>query len=100
MDKKYGDKGLRIIAPEVQESAKEDVKKIVDEKKIAYTITRGIGKDATDTATEPKGLADFGIPFVMVFDTTGKMVFQGKSSDPKFDEAILESLKAVKVEKE
>ena len=95
MDKKYGKLGLRILGAEMQESALKDIQKHVDKLKITYPIIHGIGKKEGSGATQPEGLAR-GIPYVVVFDVSGKIVFQGKSWDEKFEPAVVKALKEVK----
>ena len=42
MEKKLSKKGLVVVAPEVQGSSEEDIKKLVDKNKIGYTVTKSI----------------------------------------------------------
>ena len=96
MDKKYGKQGLRIIGLEMQESKLADIQKIVDEKKITYPITRGMGQEESDDATQPEKLV--GIPHAVVFDTNGKKVYEGSSFVEDFEKAVVAALKGVKKE--
>ena len=90
MDKKYGKKGLRILAPEVQGSPVEAIEKLVKEHKINYPIMKG-----STRAPNMKG-----IPHSVVFDAAGELVFEGHPMDPEFDKSIKKALKDVKVAKE
>ena len=98
MDKKYGKKGLRILAPEMQESELKDIQKHVDKFKMTFPIIHGIGKTEGSGTTQPKGR--WAIPWAIVFDVNGKEVYRGKSWDPKFEKAVVKALEGVKKEKE
>ncbi|MDA7881290.1 hypothetical protein N9A94_03210 [Akkermansiaceae bacterium] len=87
MDKKYSDKGLRILAPEVQGSSVEDIEKLVKEHKINYPIMKG-----STRAPNMKG-----IPHSVVFNPAGEIVFEGHPMNPDFDKSIKTALKDVKV---
>jgi len=94
MDKKYGKKGLRILAPEMQESALKDIQTHVDKFKMTFPIIDGIGKTEGSGTTQPKGR--WAIPWAIVFGADGKEVYRGKSWDPEFEKAVVKALAAVK----
>ena len=87
MDKKYREKGLRILAPEVQGSSKEQIEAFVEKHKIDFPIM-------ADTE-RPAGMR--GIPHALVFDANGDKAFQGHPGDPEFEKTIKAALKDVKV---
>ncbi len=86
MEKKYGDKGLTIVAPEVQGSSVEAIEKMAEDKKLNYTITKSISGPSLSR----------GIPSMAVFDTKGKLVFVGHPMSRDADKAVKEALRAVK----
>ncbi len=86
MDKKYAKKGLRIIGAHVQNSPDEEIKEMVKDKKIKFPVTRG--------ANGP--VRSGGIPNMIVFDTSGKIVFNGHPADSESDKAIKRALRGVK----
>jgi len=88
MDKKYGKKGLRILAPEVQGSPVAAIEKLVKEHKITYPIMKG--------TTNPPSLN--GIPHSVVFNAAGELVFEGHPMSPDFDKSIKKALKDVKLD--
>lgn len=90
MDKRYGKKGLRILAPEVQGSPVDSIEALVKKHKIEYPIMKG--------TTRPDGMR--GIPHSVVFDAEGELIFQGHPADPEFDKTIKKALRDVKEEEE
>ena len=83
MDKRYSKKGLKVIAPEVQRSPVDAINEIVEDGKIEYTVTAGISGP---------NLAR-GIPHMAVFDTKGKLVWNGHPMDDAAEDAIKDALK-------
>jgi len=90
MDKKFGKKGLRILAPEVQGSPVESIEKLVEDHKIKYPIMEG-----STMAPNMKG-----IPHSVVFNPAGEIVFEGHPASPDFEKAIKTALKDVDAEEE
>lgn len=86
LDKKFRDKGLRIIGSESQGSTKEAIKPLIDNAKVEYTITAG--------DTGPIRVSS--IPRAFVFDAQGTLVYDGHPAAPAFEKAIKDSLKDVK----
>lgn len=86
LDKKYRDKGLVIIGAESQGSPLESIKKITDKAKVKFAITEGVNGP----------VAVRGIPKALIFDTTGKLIFNGHPEDKNFDSTIKNALKDVK----
>lgn len=86
MDKKLRDKGLFIVAPESQGSSKDRIQSVKDNAKIDFTITSGVNGPVQVR----------GIPSALVFDVTGKMIYQGHPSSPEFDKTVKTALKDVK----
>lgn len=85
MDKKFGKKGLRILAPEVQNSAVGDIEALVKEHKISYPIMKG-----TTRAPNMQG-----IPHSAVFNAKGELIFEGHPMSDDFEKAIKGALKEV-----
>lgn len=85
MDRRYGKKGLLLVGAESQGSSTEDITKVVDEHKIKFSITKG--------ANGPLQVS--GIPHMVVFDTSGKLVFDGHPADADAEKAIRKALKDV-----
>ncbi|NNE92962.1 MAG: hypothetical protein HKN23_15060 [Verrucomicrobiales bacterium] len=85
MDKKYKKKGLVVVAPEVQGSPKESIEKLVEEEKMAYTVTSGISGPSLGR----------GIPRTAVFDTKGKLIYVGHPMARETEKAIKDALKDV-----
>lgn len=85
MDKRNRKKGLRIIAPEGQNSSEEDIKKITEEHKVEYTITKGTSGPVSTG----------GIPHALVFDPSGQLVFSGHPGDDEFERTIKKALRDV-----
>lgn len=85
MDKKYRDKGLVIIGAESQNSSDGAIKKVTDNAKVEFTITKGV-----------RGPIQVrGIPVAVIFDVNGKMIFQGHPSSDEFDKTVKSALKEV-----
>ena len=83
MDKKLSKKGLVIVAPEVQGSSEEDIKEVLEENDVEYTVTKSISGPVLGR----------GIPRTAVFDVSGKLIYVGHPSDPKTEKAIKAALK-------
>jgi len=88
LDKKLRDKGLRIIGAESQGSSKDDIKPLLDNAKVKYTITAG----------DSGPIQVSGIPRAFIFDTQGILVFDGHPADPTFEKTIKEEVRKVKAE--
>ena len=86
MDKRYRKKGLVIIGAEVQGSDDAAIKKITDDHKVEFTVTKGVQGPSTGS----------GIPRTVVFDATGKAVFAGHPADDKFERAVKDALRELK----
>ena len=84
---KSGEKrGLVVIGLERQQSSKEDILKVIKTAKVEYPIMSG-GLAPGNTG---------GIPHVCVFDTTGKLVFNGNPHDEDFERAVKKAMRAIK----
>lgn len=79
-------KGLVVVGLEVQRSSKEDILKVLKSARVKYPVTSGI--------SAPGGTG--GIPHVCVFDTTGKLVWNGNPHDRDFKGAVKKALRDVK----
>lgn len=86
LDKKFRDKGLRIIGAESQGSTKDAIKPLIEKAKVEYTITAGADGPIEFSA----------IPRCFIFDAEGLLVYDGYPSGEGFDKAIKDSLKKVK----
>lgn len=87
LDKSYRDKGLVIIGAESQGSSLEDIKEITEDAKVKFAITKGVQGP----------VAVRGIPKALIFDVTGKMIYNGHPADKDFDRTIKKALKEVKL---
>jgi hypothetical protein len=88
MDKKLRKKGLVIIGAESQGSSDEQIKKVTDNAKVEFTITKGV-----------RGPVQVrGIPVALIFDVSGKMIFKGNPSGAEFAKTVKQALKEVKLE--
>lgn len=85
LHKRKADKGLVVIAMHVQAATDEEINAVVKKLKMKFPVTKG--------GNSPGGSG--GIPHSVVFDTAGKMVFDGHPSDKSFDKAVDTALKAV-----
>lgn len=90
VEKKYREKGLRLIAAEMQNSAKDRIEAIVKEHKMEFTVTNGVRGPVSVR----------GIPHAIVFDADGKIVFNGHPASEDFEKSIKSALKGVKAEPE
>ncbi len=88
LDRWYGSKGLVVIANEAQSSSQRSIRKLVQSKKVKYTVTQG---------TKNPWLQSQSIPQVVVFDVQGRIVFRGSPRHHDFDRVIKQALKSVKV---
>ncbi len=88
MDKKLRKKGLVIIGAESQNSSDEQIKKVTDNAKVEFTITKGVQGPVSVR----------GIPVALIFDVSGKMIFKGHPSDDEFERTIKKALKEVKLD--
>jgi len=75
--KRYKDK-MVVFGAHSQGGTDDEVKEVVKQKKLSFTITKGV--------TSP--IAFNGIPRVFVFDTTGALVFTGSPFDQDFERSL------------
>ena len=71
------------MAPEVQGSSTEAIQELVDDKRMPYTVTKGIRGPSLSR----------GIPHMAVFDTEGALVWMGHPEDDEAEKAIKAALK-------
>lgn len=90
MDKKYSNKGLKIIAAEVQGSSKQAIGKIIEENNAGFTVTKG--------AQGPVSIA--GIPHAVAFGADGKLIFKGHPASDEFKDVVKKALRDVEVVEE
>ena len=83
MDKKYSKKGMVMVGAEVQGSSPDAIKKMADDHKLQFTITKGISGPSLSN----------GIPHMAVFDVKGDLVYHGHPSNPATEKAIKDALK-------
>lgn len=86
MDKRNRKKGLHVIGAEVQGSSPEDIAKVVKDQDMEFTVTKGINGP----------IQVGGIPHMVVFDTSGKLVFRGHPMDDEAEKSIKRALRDVK----
>lgn len=79
-------KGLVVVGLERQNSPKEDILKVLKTARVAYPVMAG-GSAPGNTG---------GIPHVCVFDTTGKLVWNGNPHDEDFERAVKKELRAIR----
>ena len=79
-------KGLVVVGLERQNSKKEDILKILKTARVKYPVMAG--------GSAPGGTG--GIPHVCVFDTTGKLVWNGNPHDEDFERAVKKELRTIK----
>jgi thiol-disulfide isomerase/thioredoxin len=79
--KRYKGK-MVVIGAHSQNATDDEVKDVVKKNRLSYTITKGVNGPVNFNA----------IPHVFVFDTTGKLLFEGHPSDNEFDKAIRKSV--------
>ena len=90
LDKRYRDKGLRIIGAESQNSSKETIEPILEKAKVEYTITDG--------ASGPIQVS--GIPRAFVFGRDGQLIFDGSPHDADFERTITKAVREKSDEEE
>ncbi len=83
LDKRYRNKGLRVIGAESQGSKKDAIKPLIDQAKVKYSI---IG-----SASGPIKVA--GIPRVFVFGRDGKLIFDGRPSAKDFERTVSKAIR-------
>src|SRR5687768_4699814 len=71
-----------VIGAHSQSASDEEIQAVVKKNRLSYTITKGA----------PGPVKFSGIPHVIVFNTEGKMIFDGHPSDREFDRAIRKSV--------
>ena len=79
-------KGLVVVGLECQNSPKETILKILKSARVEYPVMAG--------GSAPGGTG--GSPHVCVFDTTGKLVWNGNPHDENFEKAVKKQLRDVK----
>lgn len=79
-------KGLVVVGLECQGSKKEAILPILKSARVAYPVMSG--------GSAPGGSGT--IPHVCVFDTTGKLVWNGSPHDDGFERAVKKELRSVK----
>jgi thiol-disulfide isomerase/thioredoxin len=79
--KRYKDK-MVVIGAHSQNATDDEVRDVVKKNRLSYTITKGVNGPVNFNA----------IPHVFVFDTAGKMLFEGHPADKEFDKAIRKSV--------
>ncbi|MFL2478321.1 MAG: hypothetical protein ACJ0K4_02085 [Verrucomicrobiales bacterium] len=87
MDRKYSKKGMVLIGAEMQGSASESIKKVADDNKLRFTVTKGLFGP---------NLGGGGLPHMAVFGVDGNLVYSGHPSNPETEKAIKSALKDVK----
>jgi len=75
--KRYKDK-MVVIGAHSQSATDDEVREVVKKNRLSYTITKGVNG--------PVNFSSF------VFDTTGKMLFEGHPMDKDFDKAVRKSV--------
>jgi len=83
LNKKYHEKGLVIIGPESQGHSSAQIQQIVNKHKLPYTVTTG--------STRP--FLPRSIPYALVFDASGTLIYSGSPDDRKFDRSISKAIK-------
>jgi thiol-disulfide isomerase/thioredoxin len=84
---KSGDKkGLVVVGFEAQGSTKEDILKVLKTARVEYPVMSG--------GSVPGG--NGGIPRACVFDSTGKVVYNGSPHDPEFEKAVKKAMREIK----
>lgn len=71
-----------VIGAHSQAGTDEEVQAVVKKNRLSYTITKGA----------PGPVKFSGIPHVIVFDTEGKMIFDGHPADKDFERAVRKSV--------
>lgn len=83
MDKKMKSKGLSIIAAESQNTPDDTIKKLLDEHKAEFTVTRQVRGP----------IRGRGIPNAYVFGVDGQLIFKGHPMSDDFEKTIKKALK-------
>ena len=68
-----------VFGAHSQQATDAEVKEVVKKNKLSYTIVNGVTKTPISFS---------GIPHVFVFDTTGKLLFDGSPFDKEFEKSI------------
>jgi thiol-disulfide isomerase/thioredoxin len=79
-------KGLIVVGLECQNSPKDEILKLLKKNRIEYPVMKG-GSAPGGTGT---------IPHVCVFNTEGKLVWNGNPHDEDFERAVKKELRAIK----
>lgn len=79
-------KGLVVVGLERQNSAKEDILKVLKSARVEFPVLSG-GSAPGNTG---------GIPHACVFDVTGKLVFSGSPHDEDFERAVKKAMRDAK----
>ena len=85
MDKRYAKKGLQLIGAHVQSATNEAVAKKAKSLKMEFPVTKGV---------QGPSLGLTGIPNIVVFDATGKLIFAGHPMNDA-DKVIKKALRDV-----
>jgi len=83
LSKRHKDK-MVLIGAHSQDATDDEVKEVVKKNKLTYSIVKG--------SNSPSDVSSNTIPHIYVFDTEGKLVFNGKPSDREFDKALRKAL--------
>ncbi|MDF1816228.1 MAG: TlpA disulfide reductase family protein [Verrucomicrobiales bacterium] len=84
LDRKYADKGLRIVGAEMQRSRTNRIMSIVKKKNVTFPITRGCANPIRVNR----------LPHMAIFGVDGKLVYHGYP-DSNVDTIILKELEKV-----
>lgn len=79
-------KGLVVVGLERQNSAKEDILKVLKSARVEFPVMSG-GSAPGNTG---------GIPHACVFDVTGKLVFSGSPHDEDFERSVKKAMRDAK----
>jgi thiol-disulfide isomerase/thioredoxin len=82
--KRYEKKGLVVVGLERQNSAKEDILKVLKKAKVKYPVMAG---GSTPVPSD-------GIPHALVFGADGKLVWHGNPAADEFEDSVKDALKA------
>jgi len=85
MDKRYRDKGFRLIGVHAQQGTDEEILAPVKKLKVKYSIAR--------TGQSPNPVA--GIPHMFIFNPKGQLVFDGHPGSGEAEKIIKRELRAV-----
>lgn len=75
-----------LVGAHVQSATNEEVRAVVDKNKLSYSITAGVRGPSLNSS----------IPHAMVFDASGKMLFNGHPTDREFERAVKKATSGTK----